>query len=591
MNKNLKRNNNWKGEYMKYMKKLYIAAAFIFFGLVGIAWALVPPPPANQLIGIYDTSTNNFNESLCRNCHNTTFQGGVPTRHHDLINPEQKINPMTGIVYDCLDCHVTTLTPDGYTLLTFRNCIDCHNGTAFYANSLGANVSVPRPHHNTTLAQTRECGNTTGCHGSIIDNVNDSHYIPQYNTSNVTPDTSYKAYNASSGRYWGGCEACHNGSTAISPKVNNNSDTHHNALIGVTYGMPPLSGGVSGGCLWCHTNTGTTLSMRRCEECHSVKTVHNIQYNYTATKGQLGFGHIGTNWDCNGCHAWYNYAAFAPFEGAIPPDMSSVTPSVLLADGQSTVVTIGGSNLLQDPFQTTVTVGGNKLTTTSITESQIVATVPPLTAGDHVIQVAKAGKVSRMSTLTVVTPVSIMSAKIESGTLTIVGTGLGTMPATNARNYAVVEHNGVMYIADSITSWTNSQIVAKSSIAVSGDKVIVIVPTGGSATATIEGSTPTPTPLPTPSITVTAPNGGEYWQRGTTQTITWEKVGTMGTNVKIELLKGPSVSRIANSVANNGAYSWKISSKQSIGDYKIRITSISKPVYTDTSDNDFHITK
>lgn len=44
------------------------------------------PPPnitLNQSIGLYDTRVDKYPESLCRNCHNSTYLGGVPTRHHN----------------------------------------------------------------------------------------------------------------------------------------------------------------------------------------------------------------------------------------------------------------------------------------------------------------------------------------------------------------------------------------------------------------------------------------------------------------------------------------------------------------------------
>lgn len=564
-------------------KKNFLIATIVLLTIAMVVYALpaLNPPPVNQQLAVYDTSTNNFNESLCRNCHNTTFQNGVPTRHHELIYPDNKINPVTGIVYDCLDCHPATSSPDGYGILIDRNCIACHNGTAFYG--IGSKVNITRPHHNTTLAQSRSCGNTTGCHGSVIDNYNDNHYVPGYNISIVTPDTSYKVYNSTSGRYWGGCEACHRGDITATPKINNNNDTHHNALVGVTLGLPSMS--PTTGCTWCHISSSGDLSIRDCEDCHSVKTIHNIQYNYTATNGTKGYGHIGTNWDCKGCHAWYDAGA-APFQGVIIPSVSGVSPSVLLANGQSTVVTIAGTNLLQDPYPTTVTVDSNTITTTSITNSEIVATVPALSVGDHAIQVAKGDVVSGFSALTVAKQVTISSAKLTTDgvkTLTITGTGFGPQPA-NAQQYVTFVHAGKAYHSDSATSWTDTEIVVNPgpSAAVS-DIVTVTIPTG-SATAAITAGTVVS------SITVTSPNGGENWKRGTTYPITWTSAGNPGDYVKIELLKGTSVSTIKSNVSNTGTHNWKIS--QSTGtNYKIRVTSKSNSLYTDTSDNNFQISR
>jgi peptidoglycan/xylan/chitin deacetylase (PgdA/CDA1 family) len=95
----------------------------------------------------------------------------------------------------------------------------------------------------------------------------------------------------------------------------------------------------------------------------------------------------------------------------------------------------------------------------------------------------------------------------------------------------------------------------------------------------------------TSTITVTAPNGGQSWVRGTVHSITWASTGSPGANVKIELLKGGVLNMvISSSTANDGSYSWTISSTQMVGsDYKIRITSTSITAITDSSDSNFAI--
>jgi subtilisin family serine protease len=96
-------------------------------------------------------------------------------------------------------------------------------------------------------------------------------------------------------------------------------------------------------------------------------------------------------------------------------------------------------------------------------------------------------------------------------------------------------------------------------------------------------------------ITVTVPNGGESWTRGTTYTIRWNYVGNPGSNVKIELLKGGVLSRTITSSTSRGSggigsYSWRISKSQATGsDYTIRVTSTSNSNYRDTSNGNFTI--
>jgi hypothetical protein len=62
-----------------------------------------------------------------------------------------------------------------------------------------------------------------------------------------------------------------------------------------------------------------------------------------------------------------------------------------------------------------------------------------------------------------------------------------------------------------------------------------------------------------PSITVTAPNGGENWNVGSLQTITWTSDGVEG-NVLIEYSfnNGTSWKTIVQSTGNDGTYNWKI---------------------------------
>jgi hypothetical protein len=98
-------------------------------------------------------------------------------------------------------------------------------------------------------------------------------------------------------------------------------------------------------------------------------------------------------------------------------------------------------------------------------------------------------------------------------------------------------------------------------------------------------------------ITVTAPNGGETIRKGSTYTIAWNYDASAGSFVRIELLKGGVLNKVITASApigsgGAGSYSWNIPKNQTLGsDYKIRITSTSNSVFTDTSDGYFSITK
>jgi hypothetical protein len=83
--------------------------------------------------------------------------------------------------------------------------------------------------------------------------------------------------------------------------------------------------------------------------------------------------------------------------------------------------------------------------------------------------------------------------------------------------------------------------------------------------------------ITTPSFIITSPKGGEKWQAGTKQIISWTYTGNIGIRVKIELLdeKG-TIKTITNTSvgrAGAGSYSWLIPKSRKPGDYRIRISS------------------
>ena len=91
-------------------------------------------------------------------------------------------------------------------------------------------------------------------------------------------------------------------------------------------------------------------------------------------------------------------------------------------------------------------------------------------------------------------------------------------------------------------------------------------------------------------IEVTIPNGGQNWQAGSTQTISWED--NISENVTIQLIKNELWdSEIMNSTQSNGSYVWEIPiDLQPDNDYKVEIQSISNSSVEDWSDYCFTIT-
>jgi PKD repeat protein len=101
---------------------------------------------------------------------------------------------------------------------------------------------------------------------------------------------------------------------------------------------------------------------------------------------------------------------------------------------------------------------------------------------------------------------------------------------------------------------------------------------------------------PITSLTVTSPEDGESWQRGTSHPVTWRYTGSPGPTVKITLLKaGVEVGVISSSVpvgtAGTGSYAWPISQTGATGsDYRVSVRSISQPAIKGSSTNAFTLT-
>lgn len=93
-----------------------------------------------------------------------------------------------------------------------------------------------------------------------------------------------------------------------------------------------------------------------------------------------------------------------------------------------------------------------------------------------------------------------------------------------------------------------------------------------------------------PSITVISPNGYEFWERGTTQNITWSSQNFTG-NVKITLVRPPLYTLVlADNYPNSGFFSWLIpANQQTASTYKIRIQGAATGSPIDESNDPFSI--
>ncbi len=83
---------------------------------------------------------NNITGTINSGVYNNTF-GSVATRHHHLV-AISAINPMTNAPYSCSDCHPSV----NNSAFIDHECLDCHNGTAFWANP--SQINPGEPHLN-----------------------------------------------------------------------------------------------------------------------------------------------------------------------------------------------------------------------------------------------------------------------------------------------------------------------------------------------------------------------------------------------------------------------------------------------------------
>lgn len=256
------------------MKKIVILigimAMSVTFGIC-LCQANVPAPPADQNIGLWDRSYNNMGAADCRGCH------GEDTLklHHELITTK-------GLL--CTSCHKLESIDGSFQFVPFRDCFQCHS-------QIAGQASV---HHIGQAAQNGDC---VSCHGAMVQNRNDGHYIPTYSASMITPRPS--AGTGVNGK--GACNYCHSWGNdwGTSNLVYANKETHHDAGFGQD----------SSKCSWCHDSQAKAgLKIRACEQCHAPQSLHNIQLDTNSDGkimpgGELPYrGHIGSNDDCLGCH-------------------------------------------------------------------------------------------------------------------------------------------------------------------------------------------------------------------------------------------------------------------------------------------------
>jgi len=495
-----------------------------------LSWADVPPPPVNQNLGIPDSVFNNLEKENCWYCHapqrltdaNLTNLGwtftappvkaGIITdRHHarvgTLIAPNtQAPFGVVGENYACTSCHLIEWDDAlmaNVVVQNFTDCLNCHTQTA-------GTASV---HHLTAPAQALNCKH---CHGSVIDNPNDGHYIP---TGRVPTTMTPRASNGSGPNGEGACTFCHSPGleAASGVSVNANAVTHHSTGIG-QIGVSALD------CTLCHDQSGTNWEIRRCENCHGINSIHNIQTdsngdgNVTVGGEAAYYGHVGNDpIDCNGCHGSYIGASTMNPGGALVPSVTGLNNSVIVA-GTTATITIDGEALVND-LQTSsgpkrlaskivlTDLNGieTELTPNSISPSAAEVTLPPnLEPGSYYVRAVKGSSESNPISLVVKPAVVIEWAEFwEGNTLTVEGHGFGSYMNAQESGTSVTVNGAEC----KVTSWTDKLVIAECP-----EKCgkLVLETISGNATDNMFGGCETAT-VPDLNPTIDAIDSDYYW--------------------------------------------------------------------------------
>lgn len=310
--------------------------------------------PLPQDVGILDKAYVDFTVTDCRNCHGSN----TADLHHMTATALDTSDPTRG----CIGCH--ELTEEG-TIATpiNRDCFGCHD-TSW--------------HH---IAPAANAGTCTACHDTAILAEQGTGLVapekPTYDVSLVTPKPI-------------DCANCHNDFNLSWDPTTQSGTTNQNDPNQISHH------GTVKTCYFCHdSDQGPTggMSIRMCESCHTITTLHTIKQ------------HTDSNDKCLGCHGTYM--------AELPPMASAAAPSV---DGLDVTtqkfmgyVVVSGEN-----FGATADTGKVYLRSSDgdvsapasyWTESEVRFMVPDstkLAAGNYDVVVKTGGKESNIKTLTVV---------------------------------------------------------------------------------------------------------------------------------------------------------------------------------------------
>ncbi len=469
--------------------KTVIPSFMVWFFLVisTISFASTPPPTVKQNIGIADTTFENLTKLNCAYCHapekltqqqreemGWTFDipelkpGILADRHHaklidGLIMSEHTQAPFgtAGEVYTCFSCHKIEWNELSLRYELSDNFKDCHN---CHKEQNGATV-----HHLTPQAQALNCKH---CHGDRIDNPNSGHYIPYDKTpTNFTPRTSRgKGPNGE-----GACTFCHKAGvdSASGIVVNSNAINHHSTGVG--------QGGVSKlHCTLCHdSSAGTDWAIRRCQNCHSVNSLHSIQADSNGDGIiKIGeelpyFGHVGNEKaDCKGCHTGYfelEDALDMLTKASISPEISNLSTFKIVL-GVDTTLNVSGvalTDVLSNKRTKSVVTMANKdgkeieLIPDFVSETSLTITVPnSLSLGNYYLRVKKGLKNSNPINVVVIPSVIIDKVDTSNELLIVKGQGFGKYMDGLGSKTKISLGESIC----SVDSWSDDKIIAQCAL-------------------------------------------------------------------------------------------------------------------------------
>ena len=438
-------------------------------------------------------------------------------------------DPMSLLFRDCLNCHKQKTDEYGRLIATVHHltdkaqkklCYQCHGAVVDNATD---DHRIPDPHNAPAPESSGHCQETTPGGGQDFydisaitpwpgDNYIDGDLVSmlqavfsdcpefgrRYYDPNVLdgrfnidpPRYQYEADAAgiiqairvpdgqTGGRRTGNCEHCHfygdNPGDAVQPgtgltknHISTNARTHHATGIG-----QPGSGSLHS-CDLCHLDSSFYDSIRSCEACHGINSLHAIQFDGEGDgiiPGQEKpfMGHIGNEIDCRGCHLnTRTEQVFLDgnfrFNGALS-NISEISKATAVK-GRATKISIMGSNLEGPGTRLELRGTNGKMTGIELIENSSAsakAIIPAnLATGSYFFSVAKgydrAYPLHSPPKSFLVTPdIHISNVSCDKDRITITGGGFGGTYIKGSSHLGVSSNGG----SCSIDFWSDTQIIA-----------------------------------------------------------------------------------------------------------------------------------